>query len=91
MFSVKLKATDEKPAARVDVEVGDAIEFGMTFTLRVFQAENLGAGLDRWEEKTNEMQVMTVDGDAWNAWQDQNDYEYIGGLAAAKLGREIDE
>ena len=50
MFSVKIKATDEKPAARVDVEVGDAIEFGMTFTLRVF-AENLTACVGRKNQR----------------------------------------
>jgi len=90
MFSVKLKATDEQPAGRVDITVGDAKEFGMTFTLKLFESESLGDGLERWQEKPEQMTVLTVEGEEWSAWLDQNDYEYIGGLAANKLGREID-
>ena len=92
MFSVQTKATDETPAGRIDILVGDALEFGMTFTLKLFTSESLGTGIERWSEHPIKMDVLEISGAAWDSWQDKIAYEYVAGLAAAKMGLEkVDE
>ena len=91
MFSVKTKATEETPAGRIDIIVADALEFGMTFTLRLFTKEILGTGIERWSENPK-IDVLEISGSDWDAWQDKNDYEYVALLATAKMGLEkVDE
>jgi hypothetical protein len=92
MFSVLTKATEETPAGRIDITVGDALEFGMTFTLKLFTSESLGTGIERWSENPAKMDVLEISGSDWDSWQDKNDYDYVAGLAAAKMGLEkVDE
>jgi len=86
MFSVLTKATDETPAGRIDIAVGDALEFGLTFTLKLFTSESLGTDLERWSEQPAKMDVLEISGESWDAWLDQNDFEYVAGLALAKMG-----
>ena len=88
MFSVSTKATDETPAGRIDIIVGDALEFGMTFTLKLFTSESLGTDLVRWSDQPAKMDVLTITGDDWKSWQDQNDFEYVAGLALGVMGLE---
>ena len=91
MFSVRTKSTEETPAGRIDIIVGDALEFGMTFTLKLFTSESLGTGIERWSEQPARMDVLEISGEAWDAWQDQNDFDYVAGLAATKMGLEKDD
>ena len=88
MFTVPTKASDTTPAGRIDISVGDAMEFGMTFTLQFYEKTSLGNGIERWSEAPTKIDVLEVTGDSWAAWLEQDDHDYISGLALQKLNLE---